>query len=358
MKMMKNELKKMLVIVKRFFKTSEKPTAAIIIKTEGDIIKVQCNSKHLTGYFELTRVDDIPFSITVNPYDFEKIITTKNPHFEAKFIGTNLVETEKGNKLRFTPFEGEINFDFAEMKSFENEETFLSTLKETESLFDETLYEGTQYLQVTSNVAIAVSPQRIHTYRYNEKFDLYVAFIHGDAIGVLTKSLKGEVKHSVCEESFVIQNQNAYFIINSKKRVVYPDLRKMVREKDAVYSFRVDSFLVSEAIKPYKKLKLIEIRFEDGEMVINPRSEEFEMVRIPIDFVTGNLQTTIYDFETIKSFFGSYQNYVTVQHQRFKNIIGEEGFMWWSHEPRKIVMVAGVSEPDYQSEWEKQKSIG
>jgi hypothetical protein len=135
--------------------------------------------------------------------------------------------------------------------------------------------------------------------------------------------------------------------------VKQPNLRELKQAKTPEYAFSVDAYLMREAIKPFKKLGHVAFHFDTDELVIDPRHEEFESVRVPIFNLKGKPETTVHDFESVKAFFESYEGTLTVLHQKFKNIIGEEGFMWWSHEREKLAMVAGVTEPDYHSAWQQ-----
>ena len=358
MKLIKKELKDMIAITKRFFATKEKPTAKIVIQTGEDSIKVQCNSKQLIGYFELTKLEDEMFSITVNPFELEKIIKGRGPHFEAIFEKMHVVDPESKAQVSYENYDPTIRFAFEPMRPFNQGDNFVRILKETEDLFDASDYEGSQYMQIKPSIALAVGQKRIHKYSFNEQFYPEIAHVHGDAISVLSKSLKGEMEHSIYKGCLVIQNKNAYYILNSNKKVNYPNLRKMAREKQPLFTFKVDASLVNESLKGIKKMNLIEITFLNNLMRIDFRSEEQEPIDIPIKEVSGHVQKTIFEFDTLKQFFASYDTLVKVENQRYKNILGDLGFLWWSNEPEKMVMVAGVTEPDYKSEWEKQRSIG
>lgn len=345
----------MLTIVKRFFANNEKSTAKIVIQTAEHHIKVKCNAKQIIGYFEMTKTDEENCSVALNPFEFEKLIKGKGAHFDVDFQEGMVVAKETKEKVACESYDKDVYFEFEEWRDFNNSESFIALLKETSDLYEESAYEGTQYLLINNSSATAVGDKRVHKYNFNEDFYPSLSFIHGKAITLLSKTLKGDLAHSVYKGCLTIQNKNAFFILNSNKRVAYPDLRKMVREREPRFTFKIDATLVTEAIKSFKKLKLIEITFTENALHFNPRSEEYEPLTFPIFDVTGRPRTTVFDFETIKQFVASYDGILKVEHQRFKNIAGEEGFLWWSYEPHKMVMVAGVTEPDYQAEWEKEK---
>jgi hypothetical protein len=350
LKIEKKELKKIITVAKRIV---DKKDGKMLIHCDGDSVKMQCGNPNIIANFKIENKDTDSFIILLDPRELEELIKPKQNEFEFILKGSKLVEIASGKGINKRDFNREIDFNFEETVPFENPELFINVLKDVEKLFCDTELEVTQFLQLNPHGALALEPKRIHYYRFEEKFGFKELFFHADVVKILTKTLKGTFSHGMYKDALLLEHDGVFYILNSKKKMYVPDLRKIKREQSGC-SFVVNAKEMNDAMKDYKKkCKQLYFSVEGNDLVIDAKEEEFQTQRVNIQSIKGEFQPSIFETETIKGLLASYGENVTIQHQKFMSINGDEGYMWWSYEPHKIIMAAGITEPDHQKEWEK-----
>lgn len=352
MKIIKKELKDVVAIVKRFIK--DKENGRIFIQSDQDgTIKIQAFTKQIISLHVLQQLDEEDFAFLVNPYELEPLLKgrDKELEFEVKddflFLGEQYVPIQTHGKKTLVPFQN--------LTEFQNEQIFLDVLKEADSVLFDSMQTCTSYLKITPKKALATEPKRIHFYRMDEQFGFKEACLHKDVVTVLTKVLKGPLKHGMFKNAFVLQDgEKHYYLLKIDQKVSFPMLRHM-KPLELVSVFEVNATTFNELTANYKK-KVKEIAFSDkkGYMEIDPRNEEFETSSLPIQskhtdekITKGNFGEVVFESSTIKGLFMGYQGMVNIEHYRFENSYGQEGYMWRITTTDKITMAAGITEPKW-----------
>lgn len=352
MKIIKKELKDVVAIVKRFIK--DKENGRIFIQSDQDgTIKIQAFTKQIISLHVLQQLDDEDFAFLVNPHLLETLLKGRDKELEFHvegdqlFLGENFIPIQTHGKKTLVPFQN--------LTPFQNEQIFLDVLKEADNLLFDSMQTCTSYLKVTPKKALATEPKRIHFYRMDEAFGFKEACFHKDVVGVLTKILKGPLKHGMFKNAFVLQDgEKHYYLLKIDEKISFPILRNM-KPLELVSVFEVNATKFNELTANYKK-KVKEIAFSDrdGYMEIDPRNEEFEPSALPIQskgvnekITKGNFGEVVFESGTIKGLFMGYDDTVNVEHYRFENSYGQEGYMWRITTTDKITMAAGITEPKW-----------
>jgi hypothetical protein len=353
-KIIKKELKDVITIVKRFIK--DKENGRIFIQSDQDgTIKIQAFTKQIISLHVIEQLDDEDFAFLVNPYEMEPLLKGRDKELEfhvkeeSLFLGESSISIQPHQKKTLVPFRN--------LSEFNDGAIFLDVLKEADSLLFDSMQACTSYLKMTPKKALATEPKRIHYYRIDELFGFREAYFHKDVVNVLTKVLKGPLKHGMFKNAFVLQDGDKhYYLLKIDEKVSFPVLRNM-RPLELVSVFEVNAKNFNELAANYKK-KVKEIAFsdKDGYMIIDPRNEEFEPGKLPIKskevnekITKGNFGNVVFETSTIKGLFMGYDDTVNVEHYRFENSYGQEGYMWRITTTDKITMAAGITEPNWDA---------
>lgn len=345
MKVIKKELKDAVATVKRFLK--DKVQAKVLVQIEENEVKIQAFTQQLIVFYILKNVEPKEeLAFFVNPYELEGLLKGKEKELAFEIEGETMRNEHGSIPIQHT--EKKKMSAIKNVVPFENEQLFLDILKEADTLLHASEHGCTSYLNVSSKRAMAAEPKRIHYYRLEENFQFDNGHIHKDIVGVLTRSLKGNLKHGQIKNAMIIaENDKTFYFINIDKKTNFPQLNK-IKTQNMVTSFEVDAKQFNEIAKSYKvKVKMIEFKEQNNKLVFDPRDEEFEIGELDIFNQTAPIKPALFDAQTIKGLFNGYDDKVKIEHYEFTNTYGQPGYMWRIVTTNKITMAAGIEEPNW-----------
>lgn len=354
MKFAKTDLKNTTVILKRLVK--DKKQGRVIFQTKGDnILHIEAKNEDesLISYHKIDLIDEEPqeFGFHVNPYEIDGILKTKEKEIEFKVNQKSITQVGTKNNIKVEPFDGDIEYKFDEVSfvNFEDSKNFIEILKETNSAIKKSKDLNTSYMKITSEKALAAEEKQVHLFRIAEAFPFKGGYVHKDIVSVLSSSLKGDLRHAMYDKMLLIADKKGYYMVKFEKNVIFPNFRAMDVLKEQV-TFTVDANEFNETLKNYKsKVKEIEVeQINEKTIQLDPRHEEFEKLEVEINEITGEFGKVVFEAEVLKNFFKGYDEKVKVEQQQFKNVFGEEGYLWKIYTTGKSTMSAGIGEPPYE----------
>lgn len=351
MEVLKKDLKDFITIAKRFSK--QKETLKVFVQVEEEDLYMQVGIKGfaLISKFKVENVEENDLkTFEAKVYEFETLLKGRDKMVSFEYEDKKLKIGEASIEVEFKE---KISLKIPSIsKSFNEPERFVEILKEADSLLVESEQACTSYLKFNQKNALIAEPKRIHYYRWSEELGLEQMYMHKDFVSILAKSLnkKGALNYIPGNKSkmAIIQDNKYFFVVNLESKVNFPDLNKIIANSKAIGHVSLNSDEVFEVIKKYKKeVNMVEFELEDDYIKIDSRNEESGVSKIEILGKSGIFHNALFEKDAIKGLFGSYDGKINLELVKFKNVYGEEAYQWRVITSNKIIMIAGIEEPNW-----------
>lgn len=355
MKVTKSAMKKLVQIAKRVV---DKVDGTILFHANETHYIIQFSNKQIIAQKKWENKDGMTFSFRIQPKELEELIKVKGGDvtFSLDANILTVLEGEEGQQQAVRLVTEDVRDFETTTEPMLDSENFLTILKEVHTAFEESDFEITNYMVLSKSGSLATTRHRIHYDLFQENFSFKNIYLHGDTVAFLTKTLKGTVYHGLYANQFTIESDGYQYILNTKTKVYVPNIRNIKRGKSA-YEVTVNTKEFQELLKAYKKkCRRIQISFDGNKMILDPRQEDFPVQTLPVIGLKGVPEKAVFNTEVLKGLLSAQQEEVTtILHQDYKSISGEDGYMWWSYKPNKVLMIAGITEPNYEKEFEESQ---
>ncbi|QST02838.1 hypothetical protein IMZ31_20015 (plasmid) [Pontibacillus sp. ALD_SL1] len=350
----RSELKKVLAVFKR---ATKKGMMVLEVTSDGVLhLEIQNDESTCTLSTNLPVNGSDPFHITADPRTLYKWAEKKGEEEEQDTFGFSLgkhaLMCETGvYKGKTTPveFRDEPTIGYhADTAPLKDPGLFLSLLKDASRMLKKHPNPHVSYLKVTNEKGMIVEPQHMLVVRLVEEFPFQGTHIHKDVVGILSTSLTLSATIGIDRDYVILKDKGIYYRLKKRDKVPYQSLRKLQKEQDG-YAFTIDADLVKKETKPYTKDCPDLLITRDGdELVVDPRDEEYPVLRFPVTWEHGELHKALFEKETFINLFHAFDGQVTVTEKPFRNIYEAKGYLWEIYTPQKSAMITGITEPDYE----------
>lgn len=386
MKFKRKEMTDALTVIKRLIKDKKNGKISIQAKNDSRIyIKSNSEDEKCIVYHVITSLSEEIYSFSLNPYELDaalKQIDERTKREIKAFVSTlekngedkksirakekelkeelneiefklnqksiSHQETKNNIKIGSSEEDSQFYFDEEQLKELKEPEKFIQILKETNTVISKAKNINNSYLKITGEKALAAEEKQVHLFRVGEELPFKGGYLYKDYISLLATSVKKEFKVGIQEGFFIINNNGVYYLVKIEEKVQFPSFRNM-KPIENEFSFSIDVSEAIDILSNYKKeTPDLVITQDGGQLVFDPRNEEFPTSRINIKNVKGNFKKAIFDTTVLKSFFSGYEGEVPIEHQKFKNVYGELGYLWRIYTPEKLTMIAGIKEPEWE----------
>jgi hypothetical protein len=352
----KKEWKDIFSVIKKIV---PKETKILVQSDDQNRIRLITEQSHLVSIHSTTSQSTSPVSVYVGLDELDKIIKStkakdKIERFEVevqpgKFtvypIELVIPTEDATNQIAFSP-------EYP-MAFFENSEKIVAMIDDASTLLSKDDQECMGYLKIEPSRGLIVESKQITFYPLKEKAGFKEFLISKKQADTLSKVLSGALLQYgfVGKQDLVLQDGAQLFMLKTEREIVFPELKKM-RTSKAIAQCVIDTEALQTQLKDIKKdakgsAKKVWITSDLNHMTFAFQAEH---TAITVPYHNKSIPfKACFEWNAFKVFVFSQKGDIELKWNDFKNVYGDDGYMWMAQTPEKITMIAGITDPSFEN---------